>query len=246
VGHSYSKTITASGGTSPYSFIVISGSLPPGLTLASGGALSGTPASPGSFTFEIEARDHNGCPGTRQYQLTVPSPTINVSPSTLPSGTLGQSYSKTITASGGHSPYSFTVSSGSLPPGLTLTSAGVLSGTPTLSGSFTCTIRANDSYGCPGTRQYDLAVVYPTISLNPSSLSNGTVGHSYSKTITASGGHAPYTFTVSSGSLPPGLTLTSAGILSGTPTSHGSLTFTIRANDSYGYPGTRQYQLTVP
>jgi hypothetical protein len=72
VGIFYSRTITASGGTSPYSFTVISGSLPPLLTLnPNTGVLSGTPTSSGSFTFTIQATDSYGCTGTRQYHLTV-------------------------------------------------------------------------------------------------------------------------------------------------------------------------------
>jgi len=158
VGHSYSKTIKASGGTSPYSFIVISGSLPPGLTLSSSGVLSGTPTSSGTFTFAIQATDRNGCTGTRSYGLTVACATISLSPSTLPDGTVGRSYSKTISAGGGSSPYSFIVISGSLPPGLTLSSSGTLSGTPTSSGTSTFAIQATDRNGCTGTRSYSLLV----------------------------------------------------------------------------------------
>src|SRR6202030_1742392 len=107
--------------------------------------------------------------GTRQYSLTVVAcSTISLSPATLPNGTVGDSYSQTFTASGGISPYSFMVDSGSLPPGLTLShgSGAVLSGTPTSSGSFTFTIQARDSYGCTGTRQLSLTTgACPTIRL---------------------------------------------------------------------------------
>ncbi|MGI8858490.1 MAG: putative Ig domain-containing protein [Thermomicrobiales bacterium] len=70
----YSQTITASGGTVPYSFAITSGALPPGLTLATSGALSGTPTSAGSFAFTITATDHLGATGIRAYTLVVPPP----------------------------------------------------------------------------------------------------------------------------------------------------------------------------
>ena len=85
----------------------------------------------------------------------------------------------------------------------------------------------------------------PTITLNPSTLPNGTVGHSYNKTIKANGGSSPYSFSVITGSLPPGLTLTSAGVLSGTPTSSGTFTFVVQARDHYSFTGTRSYSLSI-
>jgi len=160
VGISYSRTITASGGTSPYWFMVISGSLPPGLTLnPNTGVLAGTPTSFGSFMFVIRATDSHECTGILRYSLTIDCPTINLNPHALANGRVGYSYSQTITASGGTSPYSFIVISGSLPPVLTLNqNTGVLAGTPTSKGSFMFTIQADDSYGCSGTWQYHITV----------------------------------------------------------------------------------------
>ena len=242
---SYSQTITASGGTSPYTFTKTSGSLPGGLTLSTAGVLSGTPSAGGSFTFTIQAKASNGCTGTRSYTLTIACPTITVNPSTLPNGTTTAAYSQTITASGGSSPYTFTVSSGSLPGGLTLTTAGVLSGTPSASGTFTFTIQAKDNKQCTGTRSYTLTIACPTITVNPSTLANGKKNTAYNKTITASGGTSPYTFSKTSGSLPGGLTLSTAGVLSGTPTASGTFTFTVQAKDYKNCTGTRSYGLVI-
>ena len=175
-------------------------------------------------------------------------PTITVNPSTLPNGTTVAAYSQTITASGGSSPYTFTVSSGSLPGGLTLATGGVLSGTPTAAGSFTFTVKATASNGCTGTRSYTLTITCPTITVNPSTLPNGRKNYSYSQTITASGGTSPYTFTKTSGTLPSGLTLSTAGVLSGTPSGSGSVgtwTFTVQAKDYKNCTGTRSYTLVV-
>jgi hypothetical protein len=85
----------------------------------------------------------------------------------------------------------------------------------------------------------------PTITVSPSALPSATKNESYSQTITASGGSSPYSFTVSSGSLPAGLTLSSGGTLSGTPSVHGTFTFTIQAKDSHQCTGHRAYTLVV-
>ena len=97
-----------------------------------------------------------------------PCPAITLSPATLPNGVIAVPFSQTITASGGVAPYTFTVTAGSLPPGpLTLTAAGVLSGTPTTAGSFTFTIRGTDANGCFGESNYTITVTatpVPTLS----------------------------------------------------------------------------------
>lgn len=117
-------------------------------------------------------------------------------------------------------PYTYAVTSGTLPGGLSLnTNTGAITGTPNVEISSTITLTATDANGCPGSRIYTLAMSCPPITINPASLSNGLVGTVYtSATFTATGGTAPYQFSVISGTLPAGLTLTSAGVLSGTPT----------------------------
>ena len=168
---------------------------------------------------------------------SIPVTVINlgISPASLPSANVGASYSATITASGGTSPYAYTVSSGDLPPGLSLNpSSGVISGTPTGGGSFSFTIAASDS-AVPQdvvSQAYALTVNAPTVGLSPSTLPAGTFGAAYAQTISASGGTSPYTFAQTGGTLPPGLTLSNGGVLSGTPTAAGSYTFLVTATDS--------------
>lgn len=83
-----------------------------------------------------------------------------------------------------------------------------------------------------------------TITLAPTSLPGGTVNSAYSQTITASGGSSPYTFSYT-GTLPTGLSLSSSGILSGTPTSTGTYSFTVTATDSASHTGSRAYSVTI-
>lgn len=259
IGTPYSQTISATGGTPPYTFTVSSGTLPPGLTLnPMTGVISGTPIAAGQFNFTITATDANGCPGARPYSIVIPvipsCPFITVNPVTLPPGVVGTPYSQTISATGGAPPYTFTVSSGALPPGLTLNATtGVISGTPTTAGQFSFTITATDANGCPGSRAYTLVISLlsscPFITVNPPTLPTPVVGVFYNQTITASGGTPPYTFTVSSGSLPPGLNLNptsgTTAVISGTPTTAGTFTFTITATDANGCPGSRTYSFTI-
>jgi len=250
VGISYSQTLTASGGTAPYSWTVSSGALPTGLQLSAGGTINGKPTATGSFTFTISAKDAST--GTGPYsasQSYTVSVLLGITPATLPGGTVGVAYKQTtLTASGGTAPYSWSVSSGTLPAGLTLApTTGTITGTPTAAGSFTFTVQATDSSATPltGSQQYSLTVA--ALSLSPTTLPGPVVGVAYSQALTASGGTAPYHFKVSSGALPAGLKLSDAGTISGTATAAGPFTFTVQATDSANPAdtGSEQYSFTV-
>ncbi|WP_339929198.1 putative Ig domain-containing protein [uncultured Brevundimonas sp.] len=246
----YSATLSATGGTGTgYTFAVTSGSLPGGLTLSTGGGLSGTPNAAGSSTFTVTATDSAGNIGLRAYILVIsPGAVLTVNPASLPNGTNGTAYNATIGATGGTGAgYTFAVSAGSLPGGLTLAAGGGLTGTPNAAGSSTFTVTATDSAGNTGLRAYTL-VISPgaVLTVNPASLPNGTNGTAYNATIIATGGTgAGYTFAVTSGSLPGGLTLAAGGDLSGTPNAAGTSTFTVTATDSAGNTGVRIYTLVI-
>ncbi|WP_187265624.1 beta strand repeat-containing protein [Ottowia flava] len=258
VGSAYSQSFSATGGTAPYTYSLAVGPLPPGLTL-SAGVLSGTPTSGGTFSFSVRAIDATTGPaapysGERAYTVTIGPPTITVAPSTLPSAAVASTYSQTVTASGGTAPYQYTVTAGALPAGLALSTAGVISGTPTAAGSFNFTVSARDSSAgagpYTGSQAYTLTVSAPTITLTPGTLAAAAVGSAYSQTLTASGGVSPYTYSVSAGALPAGLALSPAGVLSGTPTAGGDFIFSVRARDSSTGTGapfeaTVAYTLTV-
>jgi hypothetical protein len=177
-------------------------------------------------------------------------PIITVNPATLPNGSVGTAYSQTVSASGGTPPVTFAVSSGSLPTGLLLNSAsGAITGTPTTAGTFTFTITATDANGCTGSRLYTITIASPgcaAIVLSPTTLPPGMAQTPYAQTITASGGTAPYTFSIAAGALPVGLTLNAAsGLISGTPATSGLFNVTIRATDSVGCQGSRAYGLVI-
>ncbi len=246
-GVAYSQQLTASGGVAPYSFSVIVGALPTGLTLSTTGLLSGTPTQTSGVNLTIRATDANGCAGTQVYALTVNCATVTVNPATLPNGTTGAVYNQTLTQTGGAGTVTFSLSNGTLPTGLSLSNAGVLSGTPTQAGSFPITVTATDAAGCGGSRNYTLTINgnCPTLTVNPATLPAGQMGAAYNQTITATGGTAPYAYTVSVGALPNGITLTTAGVLSGTPTVSGQFGFTVTATDANGCAGTRSYVLTT-
>jgi large repetitive protein len=217
-----------------------------GITLGVGAALSGRALTTAAGAVTMAGTNMvGGCSGP-----TGGCPTITIAPATLPDGTVGVPYSQTITGSGGAAAYTFDVTAGAPPPGLTLSSAGLLAGTPTAAGTFTLTIRATDANGCTATITYTVVIapvppVCPAITLAPASLPDGTVGVAYGQTITASGGAGPYTFDVTIGTPPPGLTLTSPGLLAGTPTTAGTFTLTIRATDANGCTATITYTVII-
>lgn len=262
VGTPYTQTYTFSGGQEPFRIAFISG-VPHGVTVTSvtgnSVTLSGTPQVAGSFGITVSAQDSSTGSGpftiTGAFTLNVSPSTVTLSPvgPTLPDASSGSGYSQTFSASGGTAPYTFSLAGGSFPAGITLNAAtGVLSGTPTVSGTFPFSVRATDSSTGPGTpfsatNNYSLVVNAPPviIVLSPSTLSSGKSGVSSSQTLTATGGTAPYRFAITSGALPNGITLSSAGVLSGTPTAAGAFNVTVTATDILGNNGAQAYTMVI-
>ncbi|MFN8344058.1 MAG: choice-of-anchor Q domain-containing protein [Spirosomataceae bacterium] len=169
-----------------------------------------------------------------------------LNPATFPNAQVGTPFSQTITATGGTSPYTFTVTGGTLPSGLTLSSGGVLSGNPSPAGGpFTFEVTATDNTGKKGGRLYNTITICGTITANPSSMSDATLGTGYTQTLTGTGGTAPYTFAITSGTLPNGMFLTPQGVLQGSPVSTGTANFTVTITDVNGCAGTKAYSLNV-
>jgi protocatechuate 3,4-dioxygenase beta subunit len=242
----YFQQITASGGTAPYTYSKLTGNLPSGITISSTGVISGsTTAAPGAYSFTVQALDANGAPGTQPYTITVLCPDFVITPSSLSNATVGSAYSAPLNAVGGSAPYVWSVASGTLPAGLSLSSSGLISGTPTQAMTASFTVEARDAYNCAATRLYTLAVNCPSMSITPATLSSAYYGSPYSQQLNASGGTGPYTWSVIAGTPPAGITLSSSGLLSGTSSVYGTASFTVRVTDSYNCSSTQSYSLLV-
>jgi large repetitive protein len=244
VGVAYTTTFTVTGGTSPLTWSISSGTVPAGLSLAaSTGVLSGTPTAAGMFTFTVKVTDKSGLTDTKSTSITIiPGPSMTFA--APPGGWTHTVYLYTLTASGGTAPLTWTVTSGSLPAGVILSADGNLTGTPTATGTFSFTVKATDANGQSATQATSLTIatgVSTTFSAPPATV----VGALYSFTLTATGGTTPYTWSVNSGTLPPGITLSSAGVLSGTPTTTGSFTFSVNVIDKNGGISTASITLVV-
>ena len=164
----------------------------------------------------------------------VPSgPTITTT-SPLPDGTVYVPYSRAFAATGGTTPYTWSVASGSLPAGLSLSTGGTLSGTPTVAATYTFTIRVSDRNSHSASKQFALTIYSTTPVITTASLPDASVNTQYSQTFAAAGGTPPYTWSQTSGTLPTGFSLSSSGVLSGRATTSNSYTFKVQVKDSLG------------
>jgi hypothetical protein len=211
----------------------------------------------GTGTHLVEASypgDTNyGASTSSTVALLAGTPAISVSPVSLPMGMVRSAYSQTFTTTGGTGPYRYSVTAGALPQGLSLGASGVLAGTPALSGTYSFTITATDSSATPNTTSVAYALVIQAappavIIISPSSLPNGMAGAAYSQTLSGNGGTPPYTFSADPSTFPAGITMSSSGVISGTPATGGSYSITVYAKDSSAdgpFIGSAAYSLTV-
>ena len=245
----YSALISASGGTAPYTFSPLAGSLPPGVLLSSNGTLAGTPTQAGTFAFSILARDSRGTTGTGNFTITISSTSpVTVKLEGPTTGAINTTYSGVLTATGGTAPYTFAITAGSLPPDVKLNSAtGALAGKLTKVGAFTFTAQATDSKGVKGAATVTINVTATAaLTVNLVGSTSAKIGEFYSAVLTATGGTAPYTFVKTAGDLPPGIgPVQPNGTLSGVPTTAGSYSFAVQVTDSTGVTGFNAFTITV-
>jgi hypothetical protein len=231
VGAAYSASVSASGGAPPYTWTITG--LPTGLT-STGASISGTPTQSGTFTITVRVNDSAAAPVSVQVTLSLtisPAAALAISTSTLSGGTAGAAYAASVTATGGVTPYTWTITG--LPSGITATSAtpaATISGATDNVGTFTVTAMVADSASPPATASATLSLTIAQaaeIVISPSTLPNGSVSTAYGASITATGGVAPFTFSMDAASspLPAGLSFAATSTqatISGTPTTAGT------------------------
>jgi len=252
VGTPYSQALLTGGGIPLFTWVITTGSLPPGLSMSNAGVISGTPTSNGSFTFTVQVTDSGNRTATKTLTLSVSVTPLSITTAALPNGQISVPYSQAVAATGGVLPYTWTLAPGSTltPLGLILTSAGVIKGTPTgpvgVSPAFT--VQVTDSSPTPLTVQKTFTITFSlTLTITTLSLPGGTVGVAYPSTpVLATGGATPYSWSITSGALPPGLQLNSStGAISGTPTASGTNLFTVTVTDANGQSTGTQLSIAV-
>ncbi|HLY61971.1 MAG TPA: putative Ig domain-containing protein [Terriglobia bacterium] len=256
---------------------------------AVGFAILPPPATPSTST----------APSSGSGTTTTAAGPLAISSTSIPGGFAGTAYSASLAASGGTGPYTWSVSSGALPPGLALSAAGTISGTPTTSGTYSFVGTVKDSVSQSATYTYSTSIATATttsvasgsasgsptgsttpststaapppatstatststpppttttatttvattpVAISTSSIPTGTTGTGYGVALTALGGTSPYSWAVVSGALPAGLTLSTSGMIFGTPTTSGSYTFTAQVKDSTSHLATYTYSISI-
>lgn len=229
----------ADGGSPPYTWQA-SGALPPGLSLGPDGSISGTPTATGTYSFSVTATDSaqtplSSAPLATQLMIGVPDALVLSATPTPPDGVVGSPYPGfAFSVSGGYQPLGWSVSPGTLPPGLTIGSDGSLTGTPTQVGTSSFTVTVTDSAPKPAmsSQPFMIAVTPPPPpTINGSPPPTATVGVAYPPfQFTVTNGAAPFLWT-ETGAL-DGLALSSDGLLSGTPIAAGKFPITLGVTDS--------------
>ena len=265
-GAPYSAQLSANGGQPqpPYAWTLSSGTLPSGLLLdAKTGVIGGNPLIPipppttatiTPLTFKVTDSQSPAASTTASLPITIAAP-LKITTTSLPDGLVGTAYSATLTATGGITPYSWVLTNGSLPAGLSLdTSKGIISGTPSgipSSNPVSLTFKVTDSGFPAASMTVTLSLnTMPSLKITTTSLPNGVVGTTYSTTLAATAGITPYTWTLTGGTLPAGLSLNaSTGVISGTPTAATatpvSLTFKVTDSETPVFSTTITLPLTI-
>jgi len=217
--------------------------LPGDLKLSPDGVLSGTAPGVGTYAFRVLMTDSRGwqVPATQQLSLQVDK--VAVLTSSLPDAYIGGAYSSTLSFASGSLP-TWTLASGALPPGLKLGAGnGTISGTPTAAGtySFGVVVKANGSTS----QRRILSITVRPMEIATASLPDPPVWSAYSQKLTTRGGKATLVWSLAGGSLPPGVALSSAGALSGKPTTVGSYPVTFNVKDALGQVATKSFVITV-
>ena len=253
----YRLNLVATGGTGNQLWTLTSGSLPSGLSLTAAGVISGTPkqVNLAGNTLTLQVQDSGSPAQIASVTITIriaAALKITTAAGALPDAIIGVPYSFTFQSNGGITPINWTLAGGQLPAGLTLSAAGVLSGTPTVTNptptAFTVQVMDSGSPSQSKSLAFTIRVPGPLV-ITPASgaLPDALANVAYTTVLATTGGIAPVTWTLTSGSLPPGMSLSATGVVSGTSGAVGNYSFKVQAQDS-GAPqqkATASYTLTV-
>ena len=242
VGAPYTFNFAATG-SPPITYKLTAGELPDGLTLSTAGLVSGTPTTAGSFAGTVTASNGTLPDGVLSFTIVIAGPPPLITSSAPPDGSVGVPYTFTYTATGSV-PITYNVTAGALPYGLTLSTAGVIDGTPTTDGTYTGTVTASNGISPDNSQNFSIVIknVPPVFTNSPPQ--SGTVGAPYTFAYTASG-TPPITYSVTAGALPDGLTLSSDGVIDGTPTTEGTYSGTFTASNGTAPDATQEFSITI-
>lgn len=242
-GQAYSQQLEATGGSGGYSWVLVAGSLPAGVTLAPAGSITGTPAAPGTASFRVRATDSEGESATADLSIAVVQ-ALAVHTFSLADAVVGEEYSAQLVSVGGRGTISWSVTGGDAASWLEVSAAGVLSGTPASAGGRTVMVTVADESGQETSRELAVTVLDP-VAVAEITLPEGTQGRAYAAQLVATGGDGSYSWSLDSGTLPTGVELASGGALTGTPEEGGTFTFTVQVADGADRVATRSLSLTV-
>jgi hypothetical protein len=245
-GKPFTQILLQQGGVGNLTWTV-TGSLPGGMSFTNQGILIGTPTVAGSFplTFSLTDSSTPAKTATTNLTLTVTNSQLVFTSNTVPTAAVGRPYAQALPVAGGTQPYNGTVTSGTLPPGMAV-AGNMLTGTPTGSGNFTFTVSVTDSSSPTQTATQTLSISVNTLVITTTALPNGIVGVPYNAAINTAGGTFPFSFSLASGALPPGLLIQQPApgspnaTLAGTPTQAGTFTFSESVVDSSKPPNPQQ------
>lgn len=239
LGFDYFALLDAEGGDGQFSFEVVTGRLPSGLTLTADGRLSGQPEATGTFDFTLQVSS-GGQNGTRTYSVEIVSTgrPLEIVWSEAGFAYRGLPYERNLVAGGGEPPYTWRLLSGALPPGLTLSDAGVLLGVPDVFGSFSVDVEVEDRLGARVSTTVSVEVTSPlALLIAPDPLTPVPVGIEGEVILTVVGGIPPYTWTALTPN-PPGLNLAVDGRFVGVPTQVGTWPVRVRVTDGKRQPAS--------
>lgn len=244
LGTRYAAAVASQGGVGPYFWDLVDGALPPGLTMNDRGGINGTPGNVGIFSFTVRVTDGADCSVRRRFTLTVEKAALVVATAVLPVGRVGESYTASLSASGGMKPYVW-YPVRPPPTGLLLADDGRITGTLQVPGSYQIAVRVRDAAGVTATATLALKVIMAPLTIGATAPRSLTAGDPVMHRFAASGGNPPYTWSVATGMLPPGISLRYDGSLTGVPTAPGSYQVDIRVADRSGQTAVRPFALPV-